>query len=229
MKILLVVVQNPTKLAVYRPVALAGLISNQFASQEQIMKKTLALFAIVALCSSGAFLSAQEAEATATAVRVPAATVTKQGLLTVTVELQGGQKITGALTEMAELPFRGAFGEVKIQLSEVAGVKLATSEDPSTTIIFKNGDSITGGTDLKVVSVDTEWGNAKINGSAISSLILLPDHKWTSVMQSTGKRWSLQDIKTAPGPQPTVSNLSGTLAPSSNLFPNRSSSPTRPN
>lgn len=205
-------------------------LPNFLLSREQIMKKTLILFALVAFSASGSFLNAQEAEATATAVRVPAASVTKVGPLTVTVELQGGQKITGALMEMAELPFKGSVGDVKIMLSEVAGIKLASADDPSTTIIFKNGDSITGATDLKSVAVDTEWGSAKINGSSILSLILLPDMKWTSVMQSSGKRWSLQDIKATPGAQPGQTGLSGqanvlpnSLAPT----PNRTTTPIR--
>jgi hypothetical protein len=193
------------------------------------MKKTLILFALIAFSGSGSFLSAQEAEATATAVRVPAVSLPKSALLSVTVELQGGQKITGVLTEMTELPFRGgAVGEVKIQLSEVAGIKLASADDPSTSIIFKNGDSITGATDLKSVSVDTDWGNAKINGSSILSLILLPDLKWTSVMQATGKRWSLQDIKATPGSQPAQPSfvVPGQTSPLPN--PPTSTTPNRP-
>ncbi len=159
------------------------------------------LCALVAVSTNYSFLVAQdkEATATATAVRAPAASVPKMGPLTVTVEMLGGQKITGTLTEITELPIRSSFGEVKVPLSQVAGVKLASADDPSTTIILKNGDSVTGATDLQTVSVDTEWGSAKINGSSITSLLLLPDYKWTSAIGISGKRWSLQDIKTAPG------------------------------
>ena len=159
------------------------------------------LCALVAVSTNYSFLVAQdkEATATATAVRAPAASVPKMGPLTVTVEMLGGQKITGTLTEITELPIRSSFGEVKVPLSQVAGVKLASADDPSTTIILKNGDSVTGATDLQTVSVDTEWGSAKINGSSITSLLLLPDYKWTSTIGISGKRWSLQDIKTAPG------------------------------
>jgi len=191
------------------------------------MKKTLILFILVAMGARSSSLAAQELEATATAVRVPAATIPKLGPLTVTVELQGGQKIVGALTDMAELPFRGgSVGEVKIMLSEVAGIKLAAADDPSTSIIFKNGDSITGATDLKMVTVDTEWGSAKINGSSIVSLILLPDLKWTSVMQANGKRWSLQDIKVTPA----VMTLPTTILPNTTFLPgqNPASTPNRP-
>ena len=174
---------------------------------------------LVMFCAMFAFpanvtlLFAQDKEATATAVRAPAASVPKMGPLTVTVELIGGQKITGALTEITDLPFRGAVGDVKVMLSEVAGVKMASADDPSTTIIFKNGDSVTGATDLQTVSVDTEWGSAKINGSSITSLLLLPDLKWNASIGLNGKRWSLVDGKiTASGQPGQIAN--GQVVPS---------------
>ena len=158
------------------------------------------MLAITANCS---LLVAQEKEATATPVRAPAASVSKMGPLTVTVEMLGGQKISGTLTEITDLAFRlGAVGDVKVMLSEVAGIKMASADDPSTTIIFKNGDSVTGATDLKTVSVDTEWGSAKINGSSITSLMLLPDLKWNASIGLNGKRWSLVDGKNIPSGQP---------------------------
>ena len=160
----------------------------------------------IAFSTTVPILVAQDKEATATAVRTPAASVSKMGPLTVTVEMLGGQKVTGTLTEITDLPFRGAVGDVKVMLSEVAGVKMASADDPSTTIIFKNGDSVTGATDLKVVSVDTEWGSAKINGSSITSLLLLPDLKWNASIGFNGglngKRWSLVDGKNTASSQP---------------------------
>lgn len=149
--------------------------------------------------ASSTFAQEKEATATATATAVPAATAQKMSPITVTVDLVGGQKISGTLTEVTLLPIRTAFGEASVPLAEVAGVKLASSEDTSTTIIMKNGDSITGATDLKVLSVDTEWGNAKINGSSVASMLLLPDLKWNATIGLNGKRWSLVDSKSMPG------------------------------
>ena len=169
------------------------------------------MLAITANCS---LLVAQEKEATATAVRAPAVSVSKMGPLTVTVEMLGGQKISGTLTEITDLAFRlGAVGDVKVMLSEVAGIKMASADDPSTTIIFKNGDSVTGATDLKTVSVDTEWGSAKINGSSITSLMLLPDLKWNASIGLNGKRWSLVDGKNIPSGQPGQLNPSSVVQP----------------
>jgi len=176
-----------------------------FELQESIMNKLglFLLLTLVCLASNDSVLSGQgptvSQEATATVVRVPAASATKMGPLTVTVELIGGQKITGALTDSTKLPIRTVFGAAEPDYSEIAGVKLASAEDTSTTVIFKNGDSVTGATDLKTVSVDTEWGSAKINGSSIATILFLPDMKWTSSMGMSGKRWSLVDSKSMPG------------------------------
>lgn len=166
------------------------------------MKKTywILVCALVTAGANSALVNAQDKEATATAVRVPATSVPKMGPLTVTVEMLGGQKITGTLSDLAQLPFRfSGVGEgVKIELSQVAGVKMASPEDPTTTVVFKSGDSLTGATELQSVSVDTEWGSAKINGTSITSIVLLPDLKWTSSVGLSGKRWSLVDSKNSP-------------------------------
>ena len=165
------------------------------------MKKSLAIHCFfVALAGLNSVGDAQEKEAIATAVKSPAASIPKSGPLTVTVEMIGGQKISGTLTEVTMLPIRTGFGAVEVPLAQVAGVKLASAEDPSTTVIMKDGDSITGATDLKSILVDTEWGSAKINGSAITSMLLLPDLKWTASIGLSGKRWSLVDSKAAPQP-----------------------------
>jgi hypothetical protein len=160
-----------------------------------------------ALCTglmlSGFASHASAQEAVATAVGVPAATIPKMGPITVTVDLISGQSISGTLTEVTMLPIKTAFGEASVPLVEVAGVRLASTDDTTTTIVMKNGDSITGATDLKVLSVDTEWGNAKINGPSVKSILLLPDLKWNATIGLNGKRWSLVDAKSAPGPTPT--------------------------
>ncbi len=182
-----------------------------------IMKTRFApLFALCLLTFSRNGL-AQEAEATAVATPRPAILSgssvgnPKIAPLTVSVELSGGARITGTLTDVVLLPVRTSFGEASVPFSEIAGVKLASADDSSTTVILKNGDSITGATDLKVVSVETEWGSAKINGSSILSILLLPDLKWNATNGLSGRRWSLVDSKqlanaSQPGNNGTVSS-----------------------
>ncbi len=197
------------------------------------MSRLFFLGTLVFIGANASILVAQDNEATATVVRTPAASVTKMAPLTVTVELMGGQKITGTLTEVTMLPIRTAFGEASVPLSEVAGVKLATAEDTSTTVIMKNGDSITGATDLKTVSVDTEWGSAKINGSSITSLLLLPDLKWNASIGLSGKRWSLVDGKNLTSVQPGQPGQPGQSVfpgvPSNRVVPSGTSRVVSPN
>jgi len=150
----------------------------------------------------------QEAEATAAPNSTPMKSA-KTGPITVSVDLINGQRITGSLTDLGAIPVRASWGPAEIPIPEVAGVKFATSDDPTTTIIMNNGDSITVATDLKSVSVDTEWGQAKINGSAMLSMLFIPDLKWTASMGLNGKRWSLVDAKASTPPSASSSTTSG--------------------
>ena len=58
-----------------------------------------------------------------------------------------------------------------------------------------NGDSITGATDVKNVTVETEWGMAQVNGQNISSILFVPGLSWTASDGLNGKRWSLVNAK----------------------------------
>jgi hypothetical protein len=174
----------------------------------------------LALCGAllmSAASNAYSQEAVATAVGVPAASIPKMGPITVTVDLIGGQSISGTLTEATMLPIKTAFGEASVPWGEIAGVRLAAADDSSTTIIMKNGDSITGATDLKVLSIDTEWGSAKINGSSVKSILLLPDLKWNATIGLNGKRWSLVDGRNTPPTASTTGQPQGST--SSNTRP----------
>ncbi len=95
--------------------------------------------------------------------------------LTVSVQLLRSELIiTGALTDSTLLALKTAFGEASIPLSEVAGVRFPSGQDTSTTLVMLNGDSITGASDVKSITVETEWGSAKVNGENISSMMFVP-------------------------------------------------------
>jgi len=121
--------------------------------------------------------------------------------LNLIVELLNGANITGTLVDVDVVSIKTAFGEAAIPLTEVAGIRFATREDVTTTVVMINGDSITGATDVKLVTVETDWGTAKINGSSIQSMLLIPNLKWSSNSGVSGKRWALIDAKV---PEPTA-------------------------
>jgi hypothetical protein len=130
--------------------------------------------------------------------------------LNVTTELNVGGNISGTLVDADVVDIKTAFGVASIPLSEVAGIRFASGEDVTTTVVMINGDSITGATDVKLVTIETDWGVAKINGSAIQSLLLIPNMKWQASAGLSGKRWSLVDSKaTTPGPAGTTGSSGG--------------------
>ncbi len=144
--------------------------------------------------------------------------------LNLTVELVNGNLITGTLVEADVVNIKTAFGEAAIPLSEIAGIRFATREDVTTTVVMINGDSITGATDVKLITVETDWGTAKINGSSIQSLLLIPDLKWQLNSGVSGKRWSLVDSKAS---EPAMQG-SSQPATGSNQSPNANRVPVSP-
>jgi hypothetical protein len=137
---------------------------------------------------------------------------TKVRPLSVNIDLIGKTKIAGTLTDTSTLEMRTAFGIANIPLSEVAGIRLASADNASTTVVMLNGDSITGATDIKLMTVETEWGTATINGQNISSVLFVPGLTWNPQSGLNGKRWNLANTKTAPKPAPTTANRSPSTA-----------------
>ncbi len=119
--------------------------------------------------------------------------------LNVTADLSTGVSIGGTLTEVDVLLIKTAFGEASIPLSEIAGIRFPQGDDVTTSVAMLNGDSISGATDVKMVTIETDWGVAKVNGSSIRSLMFVPNLQWTASQGINGKRWTLQDTKGAPG------------------------------
>lgn len=137
--------------------------------------------------------------------------------LSVTVELTIDKVIEGTLTDTTQLQMQTSFGTASIPLSEVAGIRFASADDATTTVVMLNGDSITGATDVKLITVETEWGTASINGPNLASIMFVPGLEWKRQDGLNGNRWSLTDKKTSPS-----SNRTGLLPPSAN----RSSTPS---
>jgi hypothetical protein len=104
---------------------------------------------------------------------------------------------------------RTSFGTADIPLSEVAGIKFASADNATTTVVMLNGDSITGATDVKLVTVETEWGMATINGPNISSIMFVPGLNWNPTAGLNGKRWNLANAKTS---KPAVTKPASTAS-----------------
>ncbi len=105
-----------------------------------------------------------------------------------------------------------SFGEASIPMSEIAGIRLPYGDDVSTTVVMLNGDSITGAVDIKQLSIETEWGSANIKGSAIQSILFVPNVQWQPSSNLSGKRWTLADVKPNPSSATPGANPAGSSA-----------------
>lgn len=128
--------------------------------------------------------------------------------LSVKVELVDAKtSLRGTLTDTTTLSMKTSFGVVEVPLSEVAGFRFPSVDDATTTVVMLNGDSITGATDVKMVTVETEWGVAQINGQSIQSILFVPALTWSASTGLNGKRWAL----TEPSKSAAVSPRNSTM------------------
>ncbi|WP_286765043.1 MULTISPECIES: hypothetical protein [Rhodopirellula] len=172
--------------------------------------------------------SPAKAEPTKAAPVKDAALSSKARPLSVTVGLVNDSKIEGTLTDTTQLQMQTSFGTASIPLSEVAGIRFASANDATTTVVMLNGDSITGATDVKLITVETEWGTASINGPSIASLMFVPGLSWNPSDGLNGKRWNLSDIQKKDALPPPSTNPPNTPStrPSGTQRPAAVSSPS---
>jgi hypothetical protein len=112
--------------------------------------------------------------------------------LVATLQLNAGNtQLRGQLLSEAQIFMKTSFGDATVPLSEVAGIKLASQENPATTVILHNGDSITGACDLERVDLQTEWGRAEVQRTAINSILFVENVSWVSEKGLNGTRWDL--------------------------------------
>ena len=169
----------------------------------------VAAAAIVAMSFSH-YADAQEAAKKPVARAV--ASSSKVRPLSVSIDLLSSKNLSGTLTDTTTLEMRTSFGIASIPLSEVAGIRFASADNASTTVVMLNGDSITGATDVKLVSIETEWGMATINGPNIASILFVPGLVWNAQSGLNGKRWNLVNKKTSPKQPEAAATAQRTVA-----------------
>ena len=149
------------------------------------------------------------AEPVTMAIPIARAVDTSGRPLSVSITLISETVLAGTLTDTRELIMKTSFGDATIPLTEVAGIRLASSDDAMTTVVMLNGDAITGATDIRQLIVETEWGTATINGNSVASIMLVPGLSWNSMAGLNGKRWTLVDAKKAAAvvPKPAGSQV----------------------
>ena len=174
------------------------------------LRNAVAAIALAAATTFVAPANADDAKKSDVKAKPVAKSVAKVRPLSVTADLLGSTKLSGTLMDTTALEMRTSFGVASIPLSEVAGIRFASAENASTTVVMLNGDSITGATDVKRVTIETEWGTAAINGQNVESLLFVPGLAWNSHSGLNGKRWILANTKTTSSAKTTSKTASKT-------------------
>ena len=108
-----------------------------------------------------------------------------------TLELRDGSRLIGELAEIKAFNLKTAFGELAIPAKKIQGIRIgdypAGNGEHSGTILFDNGDVLSGKLVLTSIKLKAKWGLAEIPLQQISSVIMSAQRMtWT---RSGG--WSL--------------------------------------
>lgn len=113
------------------------------------------------------------------AVAILAVTITTSGAQEIApatskmyAKISQSRTLTGTPIDLTELQVTTSFGDVKIPVDKVNGIKFHANQDDSAIIAFKNGDLVTGKIAMEKLSIKTEWGKAHINISQLDSITL---------------------------------------------------------
>ena len=118
---------------------------------------------------------------------------------TLNAKLTQNRQLSGVPIELASLNVTTSFGDVKIPMDKVNGIKFHANQDDSAVIAFKNGDLVTGKIDLKKLSIKTEWGKAHINISQLDAITVSSSAAFFKD-GTNGKGWRFSDGSSANNP-----------------------------
>ena len=173
-----------------QPIPLAKVRISEFLmdmSNMNNLNRRVVLAAALCTALSGATAFAQEAAGEADSEAMAASTMK--------VKLRGDMELSGTPADLDVVPVNSLFGEAKLPLHTVAGIRFAQNADEQTVIVLQNGDVITGEPNLETIKVVSEWGEANINMSYIESITFRSDLAWAPVNTGSGQRWRLQRIR----------------------------------
>ena len=107
------------------------------------------------------------------------------------IKLHRDMVLEGTPVELDTISMNTVYGEAKIALHTIAGIRFPNEKEQAT-LIFRNGDSLTGGLSLDQIKFVSQWGEATINTASIESVVFVDGMSWSSGTNSLGNsRWTL--------------------------------------
>jgi hypothetical protein len=109
--------------------------------------------------------------------------------------LQNKLELSGSPVNLEAIGMSSLFGEAKIPLHTIAGIRFAQGADEQTTVVLLNGDALTGDVNLSDIQFVSDWGEAKVSVAHLVSIVFRDDLAWSGVATPNGKRWRLTKLQ----------------------------------
>ena len=94
----------------------------------------------------------------------------------ITLELKDGSRLVGELEELESFRVKTEYGELTIPSKAIAGIRLggyaAGGDGHVSSILFGNGDQLSGRLLLDAVTLEAKWGQAKVSPTQMKSIIM---------------------------------------------------------
>ena len=152
------------------------------------MNRLKCFIALAAACLMFATANAQESESTPSTNEKIVGGAMK-------MTLQNKLELSGTPVDLEAIEMSSLFGEAKIPLHTIAGIRFAQGPEEQTTVVLLNGDALTGDINLADINFVSDWGEAKVNVAHVVSVVFRDDLAWSGVATPNGKRWRLTKMQ----------------------------------
>ena len=116
----------------------------------------------------------------------------------VIVSVSQNRELTGAITELDELSVTTSFGEVKVPMAKIDGIKMNIGNDKKAVLAFKNGDMLSGMVNLDKVQLKTDWGTAHIDAAQIETITSDKNARFFTDNTTGGSGWRFTKAQPVP-------------------------------
>ena len=117
---------------------------------------------------------------------------------TVFVSVSPNRELTGSVVDLDELSVSTSFGEVKVPIAKIDGIKMNIGADNGAVLAFKNGDMLSGKVNLDTVKLKTDWGTAHINADQIETITTDKNARFFTDQTTGGSGWRFTKAQPVP-------------------------------
>jgi len=116
----------------------------------------------------------------------------------VIVKVSQNRQLTGAITALDELNVSTSFGEVKVPMAKIDGIKMNIGNGKDAVLAFKNGDMLSGKINLDKVQLKTDWGIAHVDAAQIETITSDKNARFYTDNTSGGSGWRFSKAPPVP-------------------------------